>query len=171
MEWEAQLHDRSYWTRQHSGAEPLLVNLWRHPASQATGLHLGAVAGYDNDGLLQRFQLMVYPDPVTDWTYVDQSRDTEARDRLIAIARRLAKADFKAWGADQDEIKKTPCFRFSSNTQPLFVEWLTGLEEKIREMEHPIMAEHLSKYRKLIPALALDLPSHRSGGQEEATES
>lgn len=115
----------------------------------------GAVAGYDNDGLLQRFQLMVYPDPVTDWTYVDQSRDTEARDRLIAIARRLAKADFKALGADQDEIKKTPCFRFSSNTQPLFVEWLTGLEEKIREMEHPIMAEHLSKYRKLIPALAL----------------
>ena len=115
----------------------------------------GAVAGHDNDGLLQRFQLMVYPDPSDKWSYVDQQRDTEARDRLIAIARRLAKADFIAWGAEQDDIKKTPCFRFCPKVQTLFVEWLTGLEKKIREVEHPIMAEHLSKYRKLIPALAL----------------
>ncbi len=115
----------------------------------------GAVTGFDNDGLLQRFQLMVYPDEISDWKYVDQERDTEARDKVINIARVLAKSDFVSIGAEHEGIKKTPYFRFSASAQPLFVEWLTGLEEDVRKIEHPIMAEHLSKYRKLIPALAL----------------
>ena len=114
----------------------------------------GTMAGYDNDGLLQRFQLMVYPDEITDWQYVDQARDTEVRDRVVGIVRTLANADFVSMGACQ-EGNKPPCFRFTASAQKVFVEWLTSQEGVIRKIEHPIMAEHLSKYRKLIPALAL----------------
>lgn len=114
----------------------------------------GAVSGYDNDGLLQRFQLMVYPDEIRDWKYVDQPRDTEARDKVVGIFRTLAKMDFVSMGADQ-EAHKPPYFRFCPSAQKVFIAWLTKLEASLRSNEHPIMAEHLSKYRKLIPCLAL----------------
>ena len=114
----------------------------------------GTVAGYDNDGLLQRFQLMVYPDEISDWKYVDQARDTEARDKVISIVRTLSKTDFLSFGA-QKEDDHAPFFHFCPTAQKEFIKWLTWLEGAVRKIEHPIMAEHLSKYRKLIPALAL----------------
>src|SRR5262249_23173392 len=40
--------------------------------------------------------------------------------------------------------------------QELFIEWLAELEAKVRGDElHPALVSHLSKYRKLMPALAL----------------
>lgn len=47
-------------------------------------------------------------------------------------------------------------FRFASYAQELFIEWLTDLEAKIRwDDQHPALISHLSKYRKLMPALAV----------------
>lgn len=47
-------------------------------------------------------------------------------------------------------------FRFASDAQELFIEWLTELETKIRGDElHPALISHLSKYRSLMPSLAL----------------
>lgn len=47
-------------------------------------------------------------------------------------------------------------FRFDTDAQQLFIEWLTDLEEKLRSSElHPALVSHLSKYRKLMPAVAL----------------
>jgi putative DNA primase/helicase len=47
-------------------------------------------------------------------------------------------------------------WRFSPEAQRHFKEWLTDLENEIRGDElHPALVSHLSKYRKLIPALAL----------------
>ena len=47
-------------------------------------------------------------------------------------------------------------WRFDDAAQALFVEWLIPFETEIRRDDlHPAMVSHLSKYRKLIPALAL----------------
>jgi putative DNA primase/helicase len=47
-------------------------------------------------------------------------------------------------------------FQFEAGAQELFVAWLEELETKVRGEElHPALVSHLSKYRKLMPALAL----------------
>jgi putative DNA primase/helicase len=47
-------------------------------------------------------------------------------------------------------------WRFSPTAQLLFEEWLVPFENEIRGNDlHPALISHLSKYRKLIPALAL----------------
>lgn len=113
------------------------------------------IAGYGNDGLLQRFQLMVYPDDINDWELVDKAPDKEARDNIIKIARMLASADFVSLGATQDNEHSIPYYHFAPSAQMVFNKWLTELEMKLRRIDDPILAEHLAKYRKLVPALAL----------------
>ena len=47
-------------------------------------------------------------------------------------------------------------FRFAPDAQELFIEWLARLESRVRcEELHPALVSHLSKYRSLMPALAL----------------
>jgi putative DNA primase/helicase len=41
------------------------------------------------------------------------------------------------------------------SAQPIFVKWLMAHEKRVAAEDSPLMAEHLSKYRKLVPALAL----------------
>jgi putative DNA primase/helicase len=46
--------------------------------------------------------------------------------------------------------------RFAPLAQELFADWLSVFEHKIRGEElHPALVSHLSKYRKLMPALSL----------------
>lgn len=102
--------------------------------------------GPSNDGLIQRFQILVWPDTGAEWKYVDRGPDAAAERRAAEIFRKLVGLD--AWGP--------LCFRFYPEAQNLFVEWLTELETKIRGDElHPALVSHLSKFRKLMPALAL----------------
>jgi putative DNA primase/helicase len=102
--------------------------------------------GPSNDGLIQRFQLLVWPDTEPDWTYVDRAPDTALEQRAARVFRKLVELD-----AENPER-----FRFDSDAQELFIEWLTELEGKIRKDElHPALVSHLSKYRKLMPALAV----------------
>lgn len=124
------------------------------PAKLQDYVH-GTVAGYDNDGLLQRFQVLVFPDDVDDWEYVDETPDKAATKRVIEIAQVLANTDFVSLGAEREGEGGTPYFRFGESAQQLFIKWLSSLESQIRQIENPVIAEHLGKYRKLIPALAL----------------
>ena len=110
----------------------------------------GAVAGGSaDDGLLQRFGLTVWPDTTGEFIHVDQWPDTPAKQTAWAVFERLAElqpandTDPQVW-------------RFDDAAQALFVEWLVPFETEIRGDDlHPAMVSHLSKYRKLIPALAL----------------
>ncbi len=115
----------------------------------------GTVAGYDNDGLLQRLQLMVCPDVFDGWKYVDEAPNVAAVNQVVDIARVLATTDFVSLGAQRDGENGTPYFRFSMRAQKEFILWYTQLESYIRHQENPVLAEHFGKYRKLIPALAL----------------
>lgn len=110
----------------------------------------------DNDGLIQRFQLLVYPDEPNNWERIDRKPNKEAKTRTHKIIERLSQMDFLSSGAKKNENERFPYFRFSEKAQNLFYLWWEELERyKLKADEHPILIEHLSKYRKLIPALAL----------------
>ena len=110
-----------------------------------------------NDGLLQRFQLLVYPDePSGNPKIVDEYPDRDAKDRVFAIVETLAEMDFTAYGAETDEFTKIPYFHFAPDAQEFFNGWLLELEIKLRSNdEDPVIIEHLAKYRSLMPSLAL----------------
>jgi putative DNA primase/helicase len=109
-----------------------------------------AVAGgAGDDGLLQRFGLMVWPDVNREFIYVDRWPDTPAKQAAWAVFERLSQMQP---ASDTDAQQ----WRFTSEAQILFEDWLIPFETEIRGDElHPALVSHLSKYRKLIPALAL----------------
>ena len=110
----------------------------------------GAVAGGSaDDGLLQRFALTVWPDVAGEFIHVDQWPDTPVKQTAWAVFERLAELQP---ASDTEPV----IWRFDNSAQALFVEWLVPFETEIRGDDlHPAMVSHLSKYRKLIPALAL----------------
>lgn len=122
--------------------------------ARLTGYLLQATNSLQNDGMIQRFQLMVYPDEPAEWKLIDQKPDFSARNRAYEIYKALSEMDFVAAGAQQENDER-PYFRFDAMAQELFFEWLPELEAKIRREEHSLMAEHLAKFRSLVPSLAL----------------
>lgn len=110
---------------------------------------------HGNDGFIQRLQLMVYPDDVEMADIVDQSPDETADNNVMKIVRRLAH-DIDSLGAKKETEFEIPYFRFEvKKAQPWFYRWLAELNKHIAAEDNPLMQEHLGKYRKLVPALAL----------------
>ena len=103
--------------------------------------------GPSNDGLMQRISVVVWPD-LDSWEYVDRGPNAAAEEQAACAFRKLVELD----------AENPARFRFAPDAQELFVEWLTDLEAKIRGDDlHPALCSHLSKYRKLMPVLALRL--------------
>ncbi len=103
--------------------------------------------GPSNDGLMQRFQLLVWPDaPEGEWVQVDRAPDREALEKAGVIYRRLA-----LMGSD------VPLgFRFDAQAQELYTEWITVLENRLcKPGLGEVMQAHLGKYRSLMPSLGL----------------
>lgn len=116
--------------------------------------YLRAATGLDNDGFVQRLQVAVYPDKPR-WQYVDEYPDARARDKAFALIEQLANADFSAIAYDADEYNRYPYTRFDAEGQTVFIEWITHLEEVVLPSENGLLLEHFTKYRSLMPSLAL----------------
>jgi len=85
-----------------------------------------------NDGLIQRFQLLVWPD-MPGWEYVDRLPDAAAVAQVEQVFRKLVEL----------EAENPLLLRFAPDAQELFVEWLTGLETKLRGQDlHPALVSH-----------------------------
>jgi hypothetical protein len=114
----------------------------------------GALNG-NNDGLVQRFQLLIYPDQ-SNWKLVDRKPNQQTKEKILSIIHKLAHIDFSQFGASKDKSDEPFYFRFDEMAQEIFYQWLTDLENRLRaNKDSTILMEHLSKYRKLMPALAL----------------
>jgi len=111
-----------------------------------------------NDGMLQRFQLLVYPDPVK-WEWIDRTPNKQARDRAHEVFEALSDFDPVTWGAmPADDFVKFPYFKFDGAAQEIFIEWATDLHgKKLPAEDSPIIQQHLAKFDKLFPAIALVL--------------
>jgi len=102
--------------------------------------------GASNDGMIQRFQLLVFPDMPPDWTYFDEPLNLAAQRQVQGIFDRILKLE------PAEPIR----YVFSSDAQKIFVSWLEQLEHRIRGNDlAPSLAGHLGKYRGLMPSLAL----------------
>jgi putative DNA primase/helicase len=111
--------------------------------------------GAGNDGLMQRFQLLVFPDVAKDWRLVDKKPSEAARSMFVKAMRELNLRDFGELGATVRE-KGPPFFHFAPDAQERFYAWWTAHERRLRTSgEHESVIAHLAKFRSLVPKLAL----------------
>jgi hypothetical protein len=101
--------------------------------------------GPADDGLFQRFQLLIWPDAPRGWKLVDRPPDASA----IESARTMYSALVRLSAENPLRL------HFASDAQQLFFDWWAELEKKVRGdcFAHALIA-HLSKYRSLMPTLA-----------------
>ena len=109
-----------------------------------------------NDGMLQRFQIAVYPEAVK-WNYIDKTPNLSAHSRALKLIRRLTEMDFREHDSVMSESDGIPYMKFSAEAQELFESWIKDLEtNKLNNLdESPSLLEHFGKYRSLMPSLAL----------------
>jgi len=117
----------------------------------------GSVEGWGNDGLIQRFQVLVYPEVHKIFKYKDQppkGRESAKNsfELLYSITPREADARFLTPDAGGYAF-----LQFDEEAQEFFQSWLTDLEIYLRsdELQHSAIESHISKYRSLMPSLAL----------------
>jgi len=127
------------------------------PGPLSDYLRKAAAGGAGDDGLLQRFQLAVWPDCLTLWENVDRAPDQRAAQRAFEAYERLDSLNPYAINAQADSSDGVPYLRFEADAQQAFDNWReTELEPRVRSgNEHPAIEGHLSKYRSLVPTLAL----------------
>jgi putative DNA primase/helicase len=100
--------------------------------------------GAGNDGLVQRFQVLVWPDVQKGWQMVDRLPSAAAMATVEKVMRKLVATHFDV------------PLRFAPDAQVVFNDWLTELESKVRaDNLHPALIAHLSKYRSLMPTIAV----------------
>lgn len=139
----------------------------------------GAVEGEGGaDGLLQRFQLLVWPDRQRPYANIDRYADTAAKNRAFEIFEFLDLKTGAELGAKKDELNpdSIPALRFSPAAQTLFNGWLESLMGRLLSPEleaTPAFHAHLSKYPSLMPSLALvfhliDVANGRASGPVSA---
>jgi hypothetical protein len=118
------------------------------------------------DGLLQRFQVLVWPD-TRPYSRVDEPPDPETKGAVFRIFKALSTFDAKEFGAKLDAFEPTdpeggaepegiPSVRFTEEAQAIFDEWRDEFEPRIRSGAYPAAVEaHFLKYRSLFASLAL----------------
>ncbi len=116
----------------------------------------GAIGGgVGADGLMQRFQLAVYPDIPATWQNVDRWPDTEAKHRAYEVIYSLDQLAASDISATEDD-ESLPYLRFERGAQKRFDHWRSDLELRLRAgQDHEVIVAHLAKYRSLIPSIAL----------------
>lgn len=113
--------------------------------------------GAADDGLLQRFQIIVWPEPQRDWKDIDREPDRRALEKATEVFETLDTA-LPAIVPVCDYPGAVPTLRFDDAAQALFAVWRKDLELRLRSEEMdatPAFTSHMSKYRSLMPSLAL----------------
>jgi hypothetical protein len=111
-----------------------------------------ATNGTNDDGMLQRLQLAVWPDKVKKWEYVDKPRN---KDHSVAF-----EALFKSF------YEYTPTevnHRLTKEAQELFIDWYTTtINESLSDETPVVMQGFLAKFPKVILTIALlcELANH-----------
>jgi hypothetical protein len=112
-----------------------------------------------DDGMVQRLQLLAWPDFKGGFREVDRYPNSDARRFAQECYSELAGMDVREIGAVWEEASGpygVPYLRFAEDAQEAFSDWRNKLEYRVRgdELSNSLKA-HLSKYRGLIPRLAL----------------
>lgn len=141
------------------------INLDRYCLSVFGGFQPDRVKAYvqfsqrgstKNDGLLQRFQLLVWPDPVGDFQLVDRAPDQAAISQYHQAVIALSKLAQQSLQGARRLPNGSQLLHFTPTAQQAFSAWY-GKNEKMLNSGRldPARQSHFAKYRSLIPALAL----------------
>lgn len=188
LDREGREADRSFWLECWNGRGPYTcdrigrgsVRVEACAVSIVGGIQPGRLGDYlraavrgglGDDGLMQRFQLAVYPDLSPRWRWQDRASDSQAEAAAWAAFRRLDCIDPEALGAESPDWCDVPFIRLSPAAGQLFAEWQTALMQRLRGgIEAPHMEAHLAKYPATAGrlALVLHLADHPSGPVGEA---
>ncbi len=109
-----------------------------------------AMRGTADDGLIQRFQLAVWPDDIGSWEWIDRAPNQQAKAKYNAVFQTLYNLNFNS-------IDGEPClFRFTNEAQQLFITWMKEIQDAARRSEiHPALESHMLKMPQTIAGLAL----------------
>ena len=111
--------------------------------------------GAGNDGLIQRFSLLVWPEFIGTFRNIDRWPDKAAKEAVMEVFRALDELTAESVGAVSD-FEGIPCLRFTANAQEFFDRWRESFENGLRSSEeHPALVSHFAKYRKLVSTMAL----------------
>lgn len=111
-----------------------------------------------NDGFIQRFQLLIYPEKPKSWRLVDRAPDKQAKQRVIRLFETLSSLNpmilAPHYNPPEDAV---PYLRFNEEAQGVYNEWITKLEQRLRDgsIHQEAFENHLGKYRSLMPSLSL----------------
>ncbi|MDB4542925.1 YfjI family protein [bacterium] len=118
------------------GIQPAKLTPYLRSMKQGTG----------DDGLLQRFQLLVWPDagrPI----HTDKEANQQAWNAITGLFEKLDELP--------PYVNEQATIRFDDDAQTLFDEWYSGMLSKEYEEPNPHIEAHLTKYHSLMPSLAL----------------
>lgn len=109
-----------------------------------------------NDGLLQRFQMLVWPDVSNSNTGIDRSENKPALKRMHNAIERLRNLNNDPIFTDIRTKEGVVLLHFEPDAQLLFNGWYHDHELTLRSsgLDSPIYS-HFAKYRSLVPGLAL----------------
>jgi len=183
LDREGREGDRAFWLECWAGTGPYVVDRitrgtirveacavsilgGTQPGKLAEYVWAACKGGSGDDGLLQRFQLMVYPDPPKEWRYLDREPNHAALGAARHVFQRLDALDAPNIGAERSDFVDVPYLRFDGEAQGLFAEWQTKLMGRLRGGSEPAFLEsHLAKYPALAARLALVIHlADREGG-------
>ena len=115
-----------------------------------------AFTGERADGLLQRFQLLVWPEAES-FKYVDRLPDGLAKEQAAALFDRADSFDFHRTGV-ADSSGDSPTITLSAEAQEIFKDWFTQFMQSQRSEQNthsgPLQA-HFGKYPGLVGKLSL----------------
>lgn len=105
--------------------------------------------GKNDDGLLQRFQMLVWPNEIEEPDWIDRYPNQDAQQDYERLFRSLYD---KPLGSPEHPIT----MRFSADAQEIFCEWWKSFQKKVKKshFSDPLQA-HLLKMPKTIASLAL----------------
>lgn len=119
----------------------------------------GAVkGGMGDDGLMQRFQLAVYPDLPASWRYRDAAPNAACEMRAHETFQRLRATTPESVGAMRGDGFDLPWLPLADDARELWIEWQSAMMPRLRAGGEPAhMESHLAKFPALACRLALVL--------------
>ncbi len=109
-----------------------------------------------NDGLLQRFQLLVWPDLSGEFSLIDRPANKQALTRMFQAITSLQQLNANRITDAVKNSSGVQLLHFDKDAQELFNKWYQENEGMLRAGSlSPSEHSHFAKYRSLVPGLAL----------------
>ena len=175
LDREGHESDRAFWLECWNGTGPFVtdrigrgtIRIEACAVSLLGGIQPGKLAEYvrgavkgglGDDGLMQRFQLAVYPDLPASWTYRDRAPSAADELRAWRTFERLRGITAASVGATVAEGFDLPWLPLADDARALWIEWQSELMPRLRSGAEPAhMESHLAKFPALACRLALVL--------------